>query len=80
MTESQPSRQRRIISLSSTEQQLLDIITQPKTSAPPQIPRQENKKIFFCPELSPKAKSAASQEPQQGTNTHIELPVRARDR
>ncbi|KAA0722270.1 hypothetical protein E1301_Tti014650 [Triplophysa tibetana] len=47
MTEGQPPRQRRRnISPSSTEQHLLDIITQPTTPAPPQIPKQEEETYY----------------------------------
>ncbi|XP_053539390.1 undifferentiated embryonic cell transcription factor 1 isoform X2 [Ictalurus punctatus] len=54
--ESQQPRQkwRRTVVPNPTEQQLLDIITQPTTSSPPYIPRQEDEMYYFAMSLVPK--------------------------
>ncbi|KAK7160733.1 hypothetical protein R3I94_004831 [Phoxinus phoxinus] len=50
----QRQKRRRVASPSPTEQQLLDIITQPTTTAPPQVPRQEDEMYYFALSLVPK--------------------------
>lgn len=56
ISESQQQRQkrRRTVSPTSTEQQLLDIITQPATPAPPNVPRPEDEMYYFALSLIPK--------------------------
>lgn len=50
----QRQKRRRVDSPSPTEQQLLDIITQPTTTAPPHVPRQEDEMYYFALSLVPK--------------------------
>ncbi|CAM4572105.1 unnamed protein product [Leuciscus chuanchicus] len=50
----QRQKRRRVASPSPTEQQLLDIITQPTTTAPPHVPRQEDEMYYFALSLVPK--------------------------
>nr|XP_055029943.1 uncharacterized protein LOC129418986 [Misgurnus anguillicaudatus] len=56
ITEGQQHRQKRkrTNQQSSTEQQLLDIITQPTTTPSPHIPRQEDEMYYFALSLVPK--------------------------
>lgn len=56
MTDSQQHRQkrRRTVSPTTIEQQLFDIITQPITPMPPNVPRQEDEMYYFALSLIPK--------------------------
>ncbi len=56
MTDSQQPRQkrRRTVSPTTTEQQSLDIITQPTTPAQTNVPRQEEEIYYFVLSLVPK--------------------------
>lgn len=47
-------RKRSSVSPSTTEQQLLDIITQPTTPVQPNVPRQEEEMYYFALSLVPK--------------------------
>ncbi len=67
MTDRQQNRQkwRRTVSPTTTEQQLLDIITQPTAPAQPNVPRQEEKNYYFALSLVPKLKRLLPRNPNR---------------